>query len=59
MNLGLVCQAEPGLRACQQLGGELLALGVNVTLFTAELPAPDVGGNLPAIPLCPRAAASK
>jgi hypothetical protein len=58
MNLGLVCQAEPGRRACQQLGGELLALGVNVTLFTAELPAPAVGGNLPAIPLCPRAAAS-
>jgi hypothetical protein len=58
MNLGLVCQAEPGLRACLQLGLELQALGVRVTLFTAELPAPALAGSLPVIPLPPLVTAS-
>jgi hypothetical protein len=58
VNLGLVCDAEPGLSACRQLGSELQALGVGVTLFAAELPAPAPGGSLPAIPLAPLEAAS-
>jgi hypothetical protein len=58
MNLGLVCQAEPGLRACLQLGRELQALGVNVTLFTGESTLPAHTCPLPVIPLPPLVAAS-
>jgi|694.fasta_scaffold00910_23 hypothetical protein len=58
MNLGLVCQAEAGLRACLQLSLELQALGASVTLFTAEIPAPAMARDVPVIPLPPLVAAS-
>lgn len=58
MNLGLVCQAEPGLRACLQFGLELQALGVSVTLFTGESSGRALAGALPVIPLPPLVAAS-
>ena len=58
MNLGLVCQADPGLRACLQLGLELQTLGVSVTLFTAEGSGPAPACALPVIPLPPLMAAT-
>jgi hypothetical protein len=58
MNLGLVCQAEPGLRACLQLVSELQTLGARVTLFTTDILPPALADAVPVIPLPPLVAAS-
>jgi hypothetical protein len=57
MKLGLVCHGEPGLAACCQLAAGLQALGVTVTLFTPEQPAPGLAASVWAIPLPPMEAA--
>ena len=64
MNLGLVCEGEPGLAACRQLGQALRQRGACVTLLspTEGKTAGNTAGNagqdhLPWLPLAPLAAA--
>lgn len=42
MRLGLVCEGQPGLGACQRLGRELQHLGAEVTLIGVDPPLPAV-----------------
>lgn len=61
MRLGLICEGQPGLGACQRLGLELQHLGAQVTLIGADpsLPAVcDAGEGLPWLPLAPLTAAT-
>jgi len=58
MNLGLVCQREPGVGACHLLATELRHLGVTVTLIPADAPLPGGAAHGRSIPLEPLTAAS-
>lgn len=61
MKLGLICDGEPGLGACQKLGLELQRLGAIVTLISKDQPPPiptDGEPLLSWLPLSPLAAAA-
>ena len=61
MRLGLICDGQPGLGACQRLGRELQHLGAEVTLISLEPPQPVQGSEaagLRWLPLAPLAAAA-
>ena len=58
MRLGLICQGEPGLRACRWLGAELQGHGAQVVLIAPECKGGGTSGELAWVPLEPLAAAS-
>ena len=65
MKLGLICDGEPGLGACQRLGRALAHAGAAVTLISAAppanrpgTPAGETNDSLGWLPLAPLAAAT-